>query len=70
MAVVFQLLCFSCSHNDVALGAWRDRVRRQLQLSEDVTYPVEIASLSNFPTPRALGMWYADSLRPDGEVIM
>lgn len=53
-AVVFQLLCFSRSHNNVALGAWRDRISRQLWLQEDVT--MEVAPT---PTPQDLGTMYA-----------
>ena len=68
-AVVFQLLCFSRSHNNVALGAWRDRISRQLRLPEDVTMEVALT-----PTPPLFRTWGQCmqtlmryySLRPEG----
>lgn len=51
VAVVFQLLGLSCSHNDVALGACRDRVGRQLQLLEDIAYSTEAVPTPAPPPP-------------------
>lgn len=58
VAVILQLLCFSCSHNDIALGAWRDRVSKLLQLPGGLHTPWRLPPL---PTPQDLGAWYADT---------